>query len=430
MKKITMYTMVLATSISCLMGCGSEKNIKSLSMVPCESPAEEETKCYHENTDSMGICLDCGEEAGVIIGREEFYAYFDILMQPKRGYVDGYDIVIAPRSGYENATFENVCVTVYGTKLAHDGFSRNRDCELASIFLDEKGTGSFSGFINNYISADYIEVGPCFIGAARVHLNGSSSAINDDNYADDQSDEYYVSYEESENKMPDELVIKEDEFYKFFDMVDTGLHVDISPSDHYWGCKFTNCQAIIQGYLGTQFKDLGYVDINERGFGRAEWYGLSEEEQKEMQIEKIYINPGPFGDEVPMVHLDDQISNVEAWIPKTEEIEIGKYDFEKYFDLTCVVAEDPETGCCLYEISPKEEYKYCEFLDVEVYWSTIFYDEITGDQKWDYGPLELKIDGTETITWGINDTTEFTMGRFGKIMLKKYLENVINAHKW
>ena len=61
-------------------------------------------------------------------------------------------------------------------------------------------------------------------------------------------------------------MIKEDEFYKFFEMVNTGLHVEVSPSEHYWGCKFTNCQAIIQGYLGTQFKDLGYVDINERGF--------------------------------------------------------------------------------------------------------------------------------------------------------------------
>ena len=411
MNKFKKYTIIVALGLSALTGCAGGKTTKSMAVAAIDEPVIEDEKCWHENTDESGICLDCGEEAGVIIGKDEFYAYFDILMQPKRGYTDGYDIVIAPRSGYENATFENVCVTIYGTKLANDGFSKTRDCALASIFLDEKGTGSYSGFINNFISADYIEVGPCFIGAARVHLNGCTP---------EGTDPYQDTYGDSENSEPEEIVIKEDEFYKYFDMVDTGLHVEISPNGNYMGYKFTDCQAIIQGYLGTQFKDLGYVDINERGFGRAQWYGLSDEEQSKMQIEKIYINPLTVDEKVPMIHLDDHVSDVEAWIPKTEEISIGKYDFDKYFDLTPAMENDPENGYYLFTITPKDEYKYCDFYNVEVTLSCNTDDGIM-PQTYSYGPLKLKHDGTEYIEWRINYVTEFTgieMGERGKIRLK------------
>ncbi len=402
MNRIKMYTMVFTMSISCLIGCGDKENINHVSSAPCESVSEEETKCYHENTDSSGICPDCGEDVGILITSEEFYKYFDILIQEK--WSNYYDIVVVPRDIYDNPTYENVFVSVCGTKLAHDGFTKNRGCNLVTIELDENGTGTFSGFIDDCVSVDYAEVGSSIFATPRIHINNGLSEISD-------------SYEESANMSNNEVVIKEDEFYLFFDMVNTGLHVDVSPSEHYWGCRFSNCQAIIQGYIGTQFKDLGYVDINERGFGRAKWYGLTAEEQNQMQIEKVYINPGTFGDEVPKVYLDDKVYDVEAWIPKDEKIEIGKYDFDKYFNLTRVTDEDPVTGWCLYEISPKEEYKYCRFYGVEVYWTTVIHTDF-GDRIDEYGPLDLKIDGTESIPWCVDETSEFTMGRNGEIGLK------------
>lgn len=57
------------------------------------------------------------------------------------------------------------------------------------------------------------------------------------------------------------------------------------------------------------------------------------------------------------------------------------------------------------------------FYDVEVNWTTVIPTEF-GDRIDEYGPLDLKIDGTETIPWCVDDTSEFTMGRNGTISLK------------
>ena len=153
MKKSILCILVLVMTVGCLAGCGREKSTRQISTAECDPAPEYVEKCYHENTDERGICLDCGEEAGVALATYNPVEIFDIESD---GFGGAWNIRISPKEEYEGCRFENVSILLKGTKRASDGTLDNNQ-ELMSIPLNERGIGQSSGFLGDVYGT------PCWV---------------------------------------------------------------------------------------------------------------------------------------------------------------------------------------------------------------------------------------------------------------------------